>query len=557
MVRTFETHHVRSVQELSGSLWDFSPLGGDFAGRHYVVPVPSCWETYPDFSSYRGEGVYTTRFTAEGMVRLVFKGVSHTAVVLVDGCEVGRHYNAYNIFSIVVNGLVPGQHILEVQVDNRFSEASALHIPNDYMTYGGIIRPVVLEHLHGPYLKQVHFIPSGAVDAWSGVIEATVANPDCAVHTVCAQSTLAGQTLALGTVTLGAGEEAILRCEGSFIANAWMPESPVLYLLDTTLTENGAPVDDLIERVGFRTVEVHGDAILLNGRRVRIKGFCRHEDHPQFGCALCYTAIAQDLNLMRDLGANSVRTSHYPNDELFLDLCDEMGFLVWEENHARGLSEEQMRNENFQRQCADCIAEMIPAHYNHPCIYLWGILNECASETQYGYTCYKTQFAQIHTLDESRPRSFASCKFKSDLCLGLPEIVSYNIYPKWYHDAPVAEYLDDLYQWVQRETDGAGKPFIISEIGAGAIYGNRTSSRDKWSEEYQSDALCEQVSAVLTHPGCTGLYIWQFCDVRVSREWFYCRPRTMNNKGIVDEYRRRKLAYDVVKKLYHSVGNYF
>ena len=67
----------------------------------------------------------------------------------------------------------------------------------------------------------------------------------------------------------------------------------------------------------------------------------------------------QDLQLARDMGANSIRTSHYPNDELFLDLCDELGILVWEENHARGLSEEQMRNPNFERQCKTCIREMI------------------------------------------------------------------------------------------------------------------------------------------------------------------------------------------------------
>jgi len=215
-----------------------------------------------------------------------------------------------------------------------------------------------------------------------------------------------------------------------------------------------------------------------------------------------------------------------------------------------------MRNPNFERQAEEVIREMIMYHYNHPSIYIWGILNECASETSYGRECYEKQYELIRQLDSSRPRSSASCKFKTDICLDFPEVVSYNIYPKWYHDTPVQEYLDDLYQWVQTEAPGKGKPFLITEVGAGAIYGYRTPTKVKWSEEYQADTLGEQLTAILEHPGASGLYIWQFCDVRVSEEWFHSRPRTMNNKGIVDEYRRRKLSYEIVKKIYTNYGNY-
>lgn len=117
---------------------------------------------------------------------------------------------------------------------------------------------------------------------------------------------------------------------------------------------------------------------------------------------------------------------------------------------------------------------MITAHYNHPSIYIWGILNECASDTEYGRECYSEQYELIKSLDPYRPRSSASCRFKTDICLGYPEVVSYNIYPKWYHDVPVEDYLDELYQWIQNESEGTGKPFLITEIGAGAIYGYRT-----------------------------------------------------------------------------------
>ena len=338
--------------------------------------------------------------------------------------------------------------------------------------------------------------------------------------------------------------------------SAWAPEHPTLYQVTAQLQdESGCVIDDLIDRVGFREVKTQGKDILLNGKKLQIKGFCRHEDHPQFGCALPLSAIMQDLQLARDMGANSIRTSHYPNDELFLDLCDELGILVWEENHARGLSEEQMRNPNFERQCETCIREMIAAHYNHPSIYIWGILNECASDTEYGKSCYKAQFELIESLDKTRPRSFSSCRFKTDICFDLVDVVSYNIYPKWYHNTPVAEYLDDLYKWIQT-TPGEGKPFLITEVGAGAIYGYRTPAKVKWSEEYQVQALEEQLNAILSYNDCSGVYIWQFCDVRVTNDWWNTRPRTMNNKGIVDEYRRPKLAYETVKKIFSSVDTY-
>ena len=115
--------------------------------------------------------------------------------------------------------------------------------------------------------------------------------------------------------------------------------------------------------------------------------------------------------------------------------------------------------------------------------------------------------------------------------------------------------MDDLYKWIQT-TPGEGKPFLITEVGAGAIYGYRTPAKVKWSEEYQVQALEEQLNAILSYNDCSGVYIWQFCDVRVTNDWWNTRPRTMNNKGIVDEYRRPKLAYETVKKIFSSVDTY-
>lgn len=566
MVRTFATHKIRKTQELSSCLWDFEtlPEQGKTAVNTTAVKrkaaVPGCWENCPDTIDYRGKAVYERNISCSGNIRLEFKGVSHTADVYLDDMRIAQHYNAYTPFSAVVKDLPAGEHKLRVYVDNTFGPDSALHVPNDYQTYGGITRPVVLEELGDVYISKLHFTPLLRDGQWCCVIKGEIRNLSAAPFK--------------GRILLSLGEQAVaeaaVRAEGNAAcgfeteetpfsqAQEWCPENPVLYLLNAVLLdERGCETDDLIDRVGFREVRIQGKDILLNGRRIRMKGFCRHEDHPQFGCALPFAAMQQDLLLMKDMGANSVRTSHYPNDEIFLDLCDETGMLVWEENHARGLSEENMRNPNFERQCEDCIREMTEAHYNHPSIYIWGILNECASHTEYGKECYQKQYELLRQLDQSRPRSSASCQFKTDICLGLPEVVSYNVYPLWYHDTPVQDYLKDLYDWIQEETEGAGKPFLITETGAGAIYGYRNPSRVKWSEEYQAYAIEKQLEAAFGQEGCSGVYIWQFCDCRVCDSWFASRPRTMNNKGIVDEYRRPKLVYETVKKIFHSVDTYF
>lgn len=560
MIRTFKTHDVRKQMELTESLWEFEPCAGSYAGQKFPVAVPGCWESHPLFADYRGEGIYRKTFQAQGNVRIECKGVSHTATVYLDGHEIGHHYNAYTPFSVVVSDLEPGRHMLEIKADNRFHKDSALHVPNDYMSYGGISRGVVVEELSDLYLEYVHVKTYRENEQWYVQVKAAV-----------------------NVLKIGQNEEEDITIQGKIKNTAfewkltdtakkhyefctdlkidgieeWSPETPVLYQVELQMLREDEVIDDLIERFGFREICVQGKYILLNGKKLRIKGVCRHEDHPDYGCALPYQTIYNDLVLIRQMGANSIRTAHYPNDEIFLDLCDELGILVWEENHARGLEEDRMKHPLFEEQAEQVIREMIFYHYNHPCIFIWGILNECASETLFGRSCYEKQFRLIREMDDSRPCTFASCKFFGDICFDLPDVISCNLYPRWYVDKPVRDYLNEVYDWIVEDGNGKGKPFIVSEIGAGGLYGCHNAYHGKWTEEYQADALSEQVSECLKFSESMGVYIWQFCDVRVSSEWFAGRPREMNNKGVVDEYRRPKAAYGRVKEIFEQYTNYY
>lgn len=545
MIRLFDTHHIRQSRELDG-MWSFCMDG---CGKTYSLPVPGCWEQHPDFMQHRGRGRYTKQVFVDRdcNVRLEFKGVSHTADVYFDGEKIAHHYNAFTPFSAVVKSVKKGMHEIAVDVDNTFGEHSSLHIPNDYYTYGGITRPVVLEYVSDTYITNIRFTPYTRDGKWFAKTEVMVCGDDTGAQIALS---LAGKELTAG-VTNGA---AIFDAEYPGI-KAWSNPEPNLYELNAVLSVNGTVCDDLIERVGFRTVEVDGTVIKVNGKRVYLKGFNRHEDYAVTGCAIPLQQMVQDMDLMQDMGVNALRTCHYPNDERFLDLCDERGILVWEENHARGLVLKDMQNPNFDRQCEDCIREMIENHYNHPSIIIWGILNECAAETEEGRIKYARQYEQIRSMDSSRPTTSATCRHFTDICLDLPDIVSFNMYSGWYKDCPIDERNNQEIEWIQAN-NGDNKPIIVSELGAAAIYGYRDRSRCKWSEERQSDLIRDNLEVYMNDPRITGVFIWQFADCRVTEEgeWFATRARCHNNKGIVDEYRRPKLAYDTVKELFSKYG---
>lgn len=548
MIRFFEQHAVRRQKELEG-IWDFAGEGG----REYRLSVPGCWEQHPELLNFRGKGVYHRKIhiSQETNLRIEFKGVSHTADVYFDGVHIAHHYNAFTSFAAIVKNASPGEHELRVEADNSFGEHSALHVPNDYYTYGGITRPVVLEEIGDVYLERIRFTPMWKEGRWQGKIQILAKNIGKNAESVELAISLAGQEMMLSAETLSPEEERWVSAEKEFPdVSPWSGKEPNLYFLSVRLMREGKCEDDLIERVGFRHVERKGRKLCINGEEVFLKGFNRHEDYGAIGCAVPPQLMAQDLDLMQDMGANAVRTCHYPNDERFLDLCDERGILVWEENHARGLGLEDMQNPNFERQCAECIREMVQNHYNHPAIVIWGILNECASETSEGREMYAKQYRQIREMDTTRPLTSATCRHFRDICLDLPDIVSFNIYSGWYQDVSVKERHEQEMDWIDTAAGGE-KPVIVSEFGAAAIYGFRDRGHCKWSEERQADILQENLEVYKRDKRLSGVFIWQFADCKVTEEkWFATRARCHNNKGVLDEYRRPKEACDVVKKMF-------
>ncbi len=561
MLRTFSEHDVRYCESLAGR-WDFL-VAADKKDRkrlpasyNRTIQVPSAWECLPGLENYRGTAWLRRNVEmCEGMaLRLVFGGVSHTGTVFVDGKQEGQHYDAFTPWDVVVPCKSSDDAEVVVEVDNSFGDNSALHKENDYYSYGGITRPVVAEYVPPVYIDRVHAKPVKRGRAWDLEVTVRLKNWSAASGRRQVQLGIAEAELDLGRVTVRAGATRTLKgvLKGLDV-NPWTSETPQLYELVVYLIDGDEVVDDQIDRLGFRQVEVRGKKILMNGKPVKMRGYNRHEDHPQFGCALPLAAMAADLEIMRDLGCNFIRTCHYPNDMRFLDLCDELGFYVWEESHARNIP---FSHPKFREQIKTNTEEMIDWHFNRPAIVIWGCLNECDSVSRGGAREHKRVIDLIKKLDRSRPVTFASNKADRDLCLGYVDIVSWNRYDAWYGGGPedVEPRLQTILKWLHSKASrgGKGKPVIMSEFGGGAIYGNRRTCKAKWSEEYQCDCLDECLRVYLNHPDIAGAAIWQFCDVRLTQSWWGSRPRNMNNKGTVDEYRRPKLAYETVKRRMHE-----
>jgi beta-glucuronidase len=321
----------------------------------------------------------------------------------------------------------------------------------------------------------------------------------------------------------------------------WSPGDPRLYTVQMSFGG-----DDLIERTGFRQISVRGTEILLNGAPVRLFGVNRHEDHPDWGFALPEHLILRDLDLVHDLGANAIRGSHYPQDPRMIDLCDERGILLVEEIPLWGFGPEQLSIDMISDRAAAMAWGMVERDINHPCIWAWSVLNECGTEAPEGRAVVERLVETVRELDDTRLVTYASDKALADICFDLVDVVCLNAYFGWYrHDMTWPAFLDRMRAKI------GNKPMIVSEFGAGALYGCHTLAEGMvWSEEYQCRILSDCIAHFIERDDLAGFFIWQFCDTRSDRgARALGRPRGYNNKGILDEYRRPKLAYSAVRGL--------
>lgn len=532
------SNHPRRVRLSFDDLWQFFPVSKPASkppapGQYReTVTVPGPWEANFEHSQHRGFGWYRRCFDLPGSqpvsLRLVFEAVSHTGKVWFDNLYLGEHYGAHTQFEFVVDAVEPGQHEIVVLADNTFGPHNPLFKPSqDVFTYGGLTRSVYAEVLPDRPLVHPRAVPRKTPRGWALDVR------DVPRHAVVS---LDGRSVGIGPGLHPVGQ-----------VDQWSPDNPRLYTVRVS-----TPTDLWQERVGFRTIAVRGRQLLLNGQPLYLQGVNRHEFHPDFGSSVPPMVHRRDIEILKKLGANFVRGSHYPNDPYFLDLCDEHGLLFWEELSHWQPYLDDFENPLFLQRSLEQVDEMVAQHQHHPSVILWGMCNELHSTVPAARKLIRPLAKRFRQLDPTRPVTFASNKVDADRCLDLVDVVSLNIYPGWY-DGSLEQTEDVLRRHIDAVSRKAGrKPIILSEFGAAAITGARSFESRKWTEGYQADLLRRVILTAQQSGIVSGVAIWQYCDVRTSPAIWHGRPREYNNKGIVTMYREPKQAWHTVQDLFRQ-----
>jgi len=559
-----QTHSVPGAVELGG-LWDFAFLGKIDLDAFLPprvqdwsrVPVPSAFDALPGHAGQRGAAVYRRRFNiSPGRAALLeFGAVSMYCRVFIDGIVLKEHACGYAPFTVVVPPSESCDRELVVLVDNRYDfDRVPMHEEYfDFYQYGGIIRPVLLRVLpvDGLHIDHVQTLVGAGYSEgrFSVRVWLTGAGNEVDLSTrIDDEAESAHHSI---IVKDGVAELELIAAD----KRPWSPHSPILHTLTVTMS-NG---DTSTVRFGFRHIEARAGAIWLNGEKIILKGYNRHEWHPSGGPVTSPLQMFQDIQLLKDLGCNFVRGSHYPQDQRFLDLCDELGLLVWEENLGWGQRERTFASEKWHADHRETLRAMVQASANHPSVILWGFLNEAGSNEEYVREAFEETAATLRSLDPSRLVTYASMFALTDKYYHLADVISLNLYPGWYDcegiEDPtglIAPHFQKCFAYIDNE-GFSDKPVIISEIGAEGLYGWRDSHNDFFTETYQAKYLRAACDAALSNSRCSGIVLWHFSDVRTyGGGWSLKRPRAFNNKGTLDEYRRPKEAYKVIREVFRS-----
>lgn len=555
----FPIYSRREVTDLDG-IWDFrfipeneAPALKDFSPKGItfdtVETVPGVFDAALPYAGKRGLGIYRRTFNLVRGGRHVFTcgGFLLAARVFIDGTEIGYSELPYSKVRFEFNAK-SGKHEIIAVCDNRFS-ATPMWLPYyDFYAFGGICRHTDIMDIPSCAIRRAAVFTLSL----KGDVKIDI-EFDSAVKDGPHQLSVAfdsGKAVAR-KVSVKSGHAVLkLRVPNPSL---WSPETPNLHTVTIS-----TKTDEITERFGLRIIEKKDAKICLNGKPVRLFGVNRHESDPDIGPALGPQQHLQDLKLLKEMNCNFIRGCHYPQNQSFLDLCDQMGFFVWEESLGWGNLKEQLNSRPFFDDQVESTRMMVRESINHPSVVLWGFLNEGDSSSPQARPLYQKLADTIRENDSSRLVTFASNRYELDVCLEFADVISMNVYPGWYGttcDKP--DQTDLIPACIERfaklvnQPEYSDKPLIMSEIGAGAIYGCHDRFESHWSEEYQAKLIGCVADNVIANERYSGLAFWHFADARTYVS-SVSRPRGFNNKGILDEYRRPKLAFYTIKEKFGS-----
>ncbi|NDJ53765.1 MAG: beta-galactosidase [Chloroflexi bacterium] len=573
----FPKYPLRTVHQLDG-LWDFAFLGPDVdlgtldvESITYLdkMVVPAAFDTIPPYTGLRGTVAYRRSLKVTDTltdVQLYFEGVSLWCRVYVDGHMLAEHPWGLSPFWVQVPDSDLEEREIVVIVDNRLDFGrSPLHGEEyDFYQHGGIIRSVWWHDMPQTYIEsaivQTDDYRTGAVTVrlrLGGYIPDMPRSANEVPERINIFAKVDDGKQERYSFDAPYPDEFVFHLTLDD-PHPWSPADPFLHTLEISAVLHMRNSDIMITRFGLRQVETRQGVIILNDEPVKLLGFNRHELTPLYGPASPDALLLADLQRMRDMGCNFVRGAHYPQDQRFLDMCDELGILVWEEGLGWGANTRHLTNEVYLQQHEAMLREMIAASANHPSVIIWGFLSESDRRSPTANEVDRATVRLLRQLDPTRLISYSGKSPLDDMSIDLVDVISFSLFPGWYSQPGDG----DLTGAVRGQIDaclrrivsqGLDAPFMISAIGAGAIPGWHDEYEGLWSEEYQATLIRTVVEEALNNDRVAGLALWQFADVRTYQGANALRrPRGHNNQGVFDEFRRPKLASQVVKELFNA-----
>ena len=501
---------------------------------HNAVDLPF---SYFDERAYQRPFTYEKRFRADpawdGMeVTLRFDGAMANAVVRLDGVVIAGHADGYTPFTARLTGLTPGEHLIAVTVDGSENP----DIPPfggviDYLTYAGIYREVWLEVTPPLSIARVKVETPDAMAA-SKSLSARVwlSNPQgLAVSARLKADLLDATGMVLATRELAiTAPDVTLRFDDLAGIALWSPESPELYTMSLTLMTD-AGTDTHATRFGFRDVAFTATGFHLNGQKLKLRGLNRHQSFPYAGYALGRAAQERDAEILKhDLRLNMVRTSHYPQSTHFLNRCDELGLLVFEEipgwQHIGGATWQDASVEN--------VRQMIERDWNHPSIVIWGVR---INESQDSHDFYARTNAMARALDLTRPTGGVRYITDSEL---LEDVYTMNDFILGNEELGGNRPRTPLRP--QQEVTGLSHvvPYMITEFG-GHMYPTKSHDQEQRQAEHVTRHL-DVLNAMYGDPQIAGAIGWCAFDYNTHKD-FGSGDRLCHH-GVMDMFREPKFA---------------
>ena len=530
---------MRTVTKLMKN-WQFT--GPD--GKVTAVDLPHTWNNIDgqdggnDYK--RCTCLYQTSFGKPAFdadtqqVWLQFEGVNASAAVTLNGTEVICHDGGYSTFRADVTALLADENTLTVAVDNSKNDR-VYPQKADFTFYGGIYRDVSLLVVHKDHIA-LNYLGSCGVR-----ITPTVKGSSADIRV---QTRVEGEGEVEITVTDAAGSTVLTGTGTDTTLTLQHPRlwdgvrDPYLYSCTVRLVKNGVAVDEVTQRFGVRSFSVDSkQGFFLNGRAYPLHGVSRHQDRKGLGNAITREMHDEDMQLIKEMGANTVRLAHYQHDQYFYDLCDEAGMVVWAE--IPYISEHMP---NGRANTISQMQELIEQNYNHACIVCWGVSNEITISTKDKRDMldnHRVLNDLCHKMDDTRLTTlacYAMCGPFNPVA-HITDLVSWNLYLGWYVPGL---FLNDL--WMDFfHLCYPNRPLGFSEYGAEGMPNLHSEHprRGDHTEEYQALYHEYMLRCFERHPWLWSTHVWNMFDFAADARDQGGEPG-MNHKGLVTFDRKTK-----------------